>query len=345
MAIMNSTTDKSLSNDIIKKINERTIKNNDKYLRVNDGIYTTLTSYKNGIIYLEIWNTEKKYPTCYNTASEFAENWISWHEELKNANGFVASFYKVVSDGFLFNITQNGEDIILNDIVEEYFENDELEFDAIYSGKHSYHNHEMHLEDNLYNYRKDGLTSEEEGEIVKFLSSHFETVNYQKEIINIGGESLACILAKIDSENVIKVLWVIKEIIRKFNFIFINWKRKGTEIHITENFLCCSGATFVINKKSIVEKYDRAIEEFKNDMQFLETSQFIYFTGDPLSTKVADGFEKKYLRFNVEQNMSKYFECQYWSHYEGKINPPLWIEECHDFGEGNFVVWSYGEKK
>jgi hypothetical protein len=317
---MNKTIEKTLSVEKIKQINDLTIENKDKYLRYNDGIYTTLTNYKKGIIYLEIWNTEKKYPTCYNTASEFAENWISWHDELKNANGYVVTFYKVVSDGFLFNITQNGEDIILNDIVEEYFKNDKLEFDAIYSGKLSYHNHELHLEDNLYNYRKDGLTSEEEGEIVKFLSSHFETVNYQKEIINIGGESLACILAKIDSGNVIKVLWVIKE------------------IHITENFLCCSGATLVINKKSIVEKYENAIEEFKNDMQFLETSQFIYFTGDPLSKKVADEFEKKYLRFNVEQNMSKYFKCDYWSYYEGKINPPQWIEECHDFGEGNFVV-------
>jgi len=342
---MNKTIEKTLSAEKIKQINDLTIENKDKYLRVNDGIYTTLTSYKDGIVYLEIWNTEKKYPSCYKTASEFSENWISWHDELKNANGFIVTFYKVVSDGFLFNITQNGEDIVLHDIVEEYFKDDKVEFKAIYSGNHGYNNHELHLEDNIYNYRKDGLSLDEEGKIVKFLAKHFGSINYQSEIININGESYKFKIASIDSNNIIKVLWVIKEIIRKFNFIFINWKRKGNEIHITENFLCCSGATLVINKNSIVEQYERAIEDFKNEMQFLETSQFIYFTGNPLSKNVADGFEQKYLRFNVEQNMSKYFECEYWSYYDGKINPPQWIEEYHDFGDGSFVVWSYGEKK
>ena len=339
MAIMNSTREKSLSNEIIKQINEQTIKDKDKYLRVNDGIYTTLTRFEKGIVHMEIHNTRKTYPSCYDTAMEITGNWISWNEELKDAIGFFVTFYKVTSDGFLFNFTEKGENLVINEILEEYFVDDKKEFDTIYSGMISEYKHEFQLQDYRYNHKKDRISSETESQIVEILANNFESYNYQKEVVNVIGESEPSITAHVESNDILRVLCVITQIIRKYDFNFIKWKRNGKGIDITDNFICCFGATMIVSKNSINEKYEGATDDFIKEFRFSETSKYIYFTGNPLCAPVMDGLAYKYLGTKVMMNMSKYFECNNWSYYGGDFDFPDWMEASHDFGNGKFVIW------
>ena len=82
-------------------INNNTIRGYDKWFRMFCGIASNLDRYENGIIYLTIKSTEKKYLLNYNVALKFVKMWIGWNKELESAIGFVVLFHKSTSTGFM----------------------------------------------------------------------------------------------------------------------------------------------------------------------------------------------------------------------------------------------------
>ena len=89
----------TLSVSEVEKISSWSIKNFDKWNRMCAGISSRLERYENGIIYLRIENTEKKFPSNNDIAVKFSREWVKWNEELKDAKGSVVSFYKTRSTG------------------------------------------------------------------------------------------------------------------------------------------------------------------------------------------------------------------------------------------------------
>ena len=79
----------------VEKISSRSIREFDKWYRMCAGISSRLEKYEDGIIYLRIENTEKKFPSNSDTAIKFACEWVKWNKELKSAKGFVVVFYEM----------------------------------------------------------------------------------------------------------------------------------------------------------------------------------------------------------------------------------------------------------
>lgn len=122
---------KTLTDAEVSAIASRYIKNIDKLYRMYAGISSSLKSYNNGIITLEIHNSEKKKPSDFNTA--IALKWASRNIELKQAEGFVVSIYKTVSTGFA--IPADGtNDSILQQLITELKESKPTKLIGIYSG-------------------------------------------------------------------------------------------------------------------------------------------------------------------------------------------------------------------
>jgi hypothetical protein len=97
------------------------------------GISSSLKSYNNGIITLEIHNSEKKKPSDFNTAISFALKWASRNIELKQAEGFVVSIYKTISTGFAI-LAEGADDSILQQLISELKESKPTKLIGIYSG-------------------------------------------------------------------------------------------------------------------------------------------------------------------------------------------------------------------
>ena len=97
------------------------------------GISSSLKSYSNGIISLEIHNSERKKPSDFNTAIEFALKWASRNIELKQAEGFVVSIYKTISTGFAIP-ADCADDSILQKLISELKESKPTKLIGIYSG-------------------------------------------------------------------------------------------------------------------------------------------------------------------------------------------------------------------
>ncbi|MEK7568040.1 MAG: hypothetical protein AAB498_00155 [Patescibacteria group bacterium] len=91
---------KTLSDSEVKQISSTSIRGWDKWNRMYAGIASNLEKYENDIIYLRIENTEKTFPSSYETAIRFTHSWINGNEELRQAKGFVVSFYKCKFTGF-----------------------------------------------------------------------------------------------------------------------------------------------------------------------------------------------------------------------------------------------------
>jgi hypothetical protein len=124
---------RTLTEAEVSAIASRYIKNIDKLYRMHAGISSSLKSYNNGIITLEIHNSERKKPSDFNTAIEFALKWASRNIELKQAEGFVVSIYKTISTGFA--ISANGaDDSILQKLISELKESKSTKLIGIYSG-------------------------------------------------------------------------------------------------------------------------------------------------------------------------------------------------------------------
>jgi hypothetical protein len=124
---------KTLTEAEVSAIVDRYIKGYDKFNRMYAGISSNLKSYNKGIITLEIHNSEKKLPSDFNTANNFALRWASFNDELKEAEGFVVSFYKTVSTGFAIN-AQGADDSTLQHLVAELKESKPTKLVGIYSG-------------------------------------------------------------------------------------------------------------------------------------------------------------------------------------------------------------------
>ena len=124
---------KTLTEAEVSAIASRYIRNYDKLYRMYAGISSSLKSYNNGIITLEIHNSEKKKPSDFNTAIAFALKWASRNIELKHAEGFVVSIYKTISTGFAIPADE-ADDSILQQLITELKESKPTKLIGIYSG-------------------------------------------------------------------------------------------------------------------------------------------------------------------------------------------------------------------
>jgi len=124
---------KTLAEAEVSAIASRYVRNYDKLYRMYAGISSSLKSYSNGIITLEIHNSEKKKPSDFNTAIAFALKWASRNIELKQAEGFVVSFYKIASTGFAIN-AEGADNATLQKLISELKESKPTKLIGIYSG-------------------------------------------------------------------------------------------------------------------------------------------------------------------------------------------------------------------
>jgi len=124
---------KTLTEAEVSAIASRYVKNYDKLYRMYAGISSSLKSYSNGIITLEIHNSERKKPSDFNTAIAFALKWASRNIELKQAEGFVVSFYKIASTGFAIN-AEGADNATLQKLISELKESKPTKLIGIYSG-------------------------------------------------------------------------------------------------------------------------------------------------------------------------------------------------------------------
>ncbi|MDO8566113.1 MAG: hypothetical protein Q7S04_02950 [Candidatus Moranbacteria bacterium] len=114
----NNQNRESLSQVKVKEVASRYISGCDKWYRMYAGIASNLERYESGIMYLRIENTEKTKPSSYETAVEFARKWVGYNAELKDAKGFVVSFYTSGATGFVLNgATDKG---IASDLVQQF---------------------------------------------------------------------------------------------------------------------------------------------------------------------------------------------------------------------------------
>jgi len=124
---------KTLTEAEVSAIASKYVRNYDKLYRMYAGISSSLKSYNNGIITLEIHNSERKKPSDYQTAIAFALKWASRNIELKQAEGFVVSFYKIASTGFAIN-AEGADNATLQKLISELKESKPTKLIGIYSG-------------------------------------------------------------------------------------------------------------------------------------------------------------------------------------------------------------------
>jgi hypothetical protein len=124
---------KTLTEAEVSVISDRYVKNYDKLYRMHAGISSNLKSYSNGIITLEIHNSEKTKPSDFNTAISFALQWACVNKELKEAEGFVVSFYKTGATGFAIP-AEGADNANLQKLVSELKESKPTKLIGIHSG-------------------------------------------------------------------------------------------------------------------------------------------------------------------------------------------------------------------
>lgn len=124
---------KTLTEAEVSAIATKYIHNYDKLYRMHSGISSSLKNYNNGIITLEIHNSETTKASDFNTAREFALKWACRNTELKQAEGFMVYFYKTVSTGFSIPL-EGADDSTLQKLVSELKETKPTKLIGIYSG-------------------------------------------------------------------------------------------------------------------------------------------------------------------------------------------------------------------
>lgn len=123
-----------LSEEEVSNISSRYIHGYDKHFRMWAGISSELISYNNFIISLEINNTEKFKPSNYDTAKWSAINWASFVPELRSARGFVVTFKKSVSTGFVIGANEVNDKALLEKLIADFKMPQEDNLVAIHSG-------------------------------------------------------------------------------------------------------------------------------------------------------------------------------------------------------------------
>jgi hypothetical protein len=123
-----------LSDEEISIISKRYIHGYDKHYRMWAGISSELISYNNFIISLEINNTEKRKPSNFDTAKWSAINWASFIPELRNALGFVVTFKKSASTGFVIGVNEVNNKTLVEQLIADLKKPQEEKLIAIYSG-------------------------------------------------------------------------------------------------------------------------------------------------------------------------------------------------------------------
>lgn len=127
----------SLSESEVKEISSGHIRGSDKWFRMAAGLASELKKYENGIIYLDIKNTEQRFPSNYETALKLVESWINGNKELTQVKGFVVYLYKTNrSTGFLipFSSIEKNREAIIGDIVAKMKAEENLTLVGIFSG-------------------------------------------------------------------------------------------------------------------------------------------------------------------------------------------------------------------
>lgn len=109
----------TLSKSDIERIDSCFVRGVDKWIRMYAGMSSNLEKYENDIIYLRIENTEKHFPSNYETAIKRVKTWIEFNKELCDAKEFVVSFYNTKSTGFVLNHEDLKDGNKINQVVEE----------------------------------------------------------------------------------------------------------------------------------------------------------------------------------------------------------------------------------
>jgi hypothetical protein len=128
---------KQMTKKEVSAINDYYIRNMDKFWRMYAGVSSQLLFYRDGILYIEIQNSEKNILSTFNTAVAFANRWRDYNDELKNAQGFVVVFKKINREtGFALS-TNEGKDALVKQLTASmtqlYQQNDKAELSHIYS--------------------------------------------------------------------------------------------------------------------------------------------------------------------------------------------------------------------
>jgi len=160
----------------------------------------------------------------------------------------------------------------------------------------------------------------------------------RKDLSLFNGEEIAL---QIDTEsvNIFSVLDMALKLIKKYDIDFLRIQDKEKFIDIDNNYFGCLGATMIINRSTVIEKYKSALQNFIEDFHFQETPKYIYFTSDPQGSPGMDGFVSKYLSWKVAMNIGKYIECESWSYHSDEVIIPNWIAGVHDYKDGRFIIW------
>lgn len=103
-----------LSESDLERINLNYVLGVDKWHQMYCGIASHLDRYEKGIIYLNVKNTEKKYLSNYGIALMLIKLWVNNTKEISQAKGFVVSFYRTISTGFVMTVEdmENNKELI-----------------------------------------------------------------------------------------------------------------------------------------------------------------------------------------------------------------------------------------
>jgi hypothetical protein len=109
----------TLTKSQVSELSSRHIRGVDKWYRMFAGCASTLVRYENGIIYLNVENTEKYLLSDYETAVKFVRSWVNFNKELAHARGFIVCFYKTGITGFMLSLAQAKPEA-LKDICDQF---------------------------------------------------------------------------------------------------------------------------------------------------------------------------------------------------------------------------------
>lgn len=123
----------TLTQEETEKVANRFINNVDKFSRMFAGLSSNLTNYVDGIIYIEISNSQRRILSTYNTAVFFAKKYRDFNPELKDAVGFVVIFYDRDNiPGFV--ITKDTRSEALQELVDELRRPENKRIKTVYAG-------------------------------------------------------------------------------------------------------------------------------------------------------------------------------------------------------------------
>jgi len=125
----------TLSKAEIDKIRDQYVRGVDKWRRMYMGLSSSLKKYEDGIVYIEIENTEKVASSDFKTAEAIVQSWVGFSKELRQARGWVVYFHKTnVPTGFTISFNDPNNKDILENFVNQMNVKKELQLVNIFSG-------------------------------------------------------------------------------------------------------------------------------------------------------------------------------------------------------------------